>query len=196
MFQEPRAARLGAKRRLPRRRPAAFAPHENAPQAPRFRGDPARTSSSPIQQRYRLLLRLAGPPPGSPPASTGTSETRPRAQTGQMSISVFDLFSIGIGPSSSHTVGPMRAAAMFAARLKQDGLLAQTTAVRAELFGSLGAQIGPAHEIGFDVSTQLVLHRRRSLPYHANGMILFAYDADGVPLLEKTYYSVVGGFVV
>jgi L-serine dehydratase len=56
-----------------------------------------------------------------------------------VAISVFDLFSIGIGPSSSHTVGPMRAAARFGALLKKDGLLAQTTAVRAELFGSLGA---------------------------------------------------------
>lgn len=56
-----------------------------------------------------------------------------------MAISVFDLFSIGIGPSSSHTVGPMRAARMFVGRLKKDGLLAQTVSVRAELFGSLGA---------------------------------------------------------
>lgn len=56
-----------------------------------------------------------------------------------MAISVFDLFSIGIGPSSSHTVGPMRAARMFATRLKKDGVLAQTASVRAELFGSLGA---------------------------------------------------------
>ena len=45
-------------------------------------------------------------------------------------------------------------------------------------------------------TTDLVLHRRRSLPYHANGMTLFAYDAAGAPLLEKTYYSVGGGFVV
>lgn len=56
-----------------------------------------------------------------------------------MAISVFDLFSIGIGPSSSHTVGPMRAARMFVGRLKKDGLLSQTVRVRAELFGSLGA---------------------------------------------------------
>ena len=54
-------------------------------------------------------------------------------------LSVLELFRIGIGPSSSHTVGPMRAAGMFVTRLKQDGVLAQTTAVRAELFGSLGA---------------------------------------------------------
>ena len=56
-----------------------------------------------------------------------------------MAISVFDLFSIGIGPSSSHTVGPMRAARMFARRLKNEGLIAHTVTVRAELFGSLGA---------------------------------------------------------
>ncbi|WP_431980549.1 L-serine ammonia-lyase [Streptomyces qinglanensis] len=159
-----------------------------------------------------------------------------------MAISVFDLFSIGIGPSSSHTVGPMRAARMFARRLKNEGALVHTASVRAELFGSLGAtghghgtpkavllglegesprtvdvesaddrvarirtegrlrllaaEIGDTHEIPFDERTQLVLHRRRSLPYHANGMTLFAYDESGTPLLEKTYYSVGGGFVV
>jgi len=159
-----------------------------------------------------------------------------------VAISVFDLFSIGIGPSSSHTVGPMRAARMFARRLKAEGLLAQTASVRAELFGSLGAtghghgtpravllglegnsprtvdleradddvrriretgrlrllgsELGVVHEIAFDEPNQLILHRRRSLPYHANGMTLCAYDSTGVPLLEKTYYSVGGGFVV
>jgi L-serine dehydratase len=154
-----------------------------------------------------------------------------------VAISVFDLFSIGIGPSSSHTVGPMRAARMFARRLKNEGALAHTASVRAELFGSLGAtghghgtpkavllglagnsprtvdvetaddqfarirstgrlSLLGAHEIPFAADTDLILHRRRSLPYHANGMTLFAYDAAGAPLLEKTYYSVGGGFVV
>ena len=56
-----------------------------------------------------------------------------------MALSVFDLFKIGIGPSSSHTVGPMRAARMFALRLEHDGGLAQTARVRSELYGSLGA---------------------------------------------------------
>ncbi|WP_409263925.1 L-serine ammonia-lyase [Pseudomonas putida] len=56
-----------------------------------------------------------------------------------MSLSVFDLFKIGIGPSSSHTVGPMRAAARFAEGLRRDGLLARTASVKAELYGSLGA---------------------------------------------------------
>jgi L-serine dehydratase len=56
-----------------------------------------------------------------------------------MAISVFDLFSVGIGPSSSHTVGPMRAARTFVTGLADDGLLERVARVRAELFGSLGA---------------------------------------------------------
>ncbi len=56
-----------------------------------------------------------------------------------MAVSVFDLFKIGIGPSSSHTVGPMRAARLFALRLDHDGLLARTARVQAVLYGSLGA---------------------------------------------------------
>ncbi|MFE2969609.1 L-serine ammonia-lyase [Streptomyces sp. NPDC059340] len=154
-----------------------------------------------------------------------------------MAISVFDLFSIGIGPSSSHTVGPMRAARMFARRLHNEELLASVTSVRAELYGSLGAtghghgtpkavllglegasprtvdvegaddrveQIKSSgrlallgtHEIAFSFDDDLVLHRRKALPYHANGMTIFAYDASGALVLEKTYYSVGGGFVV
>ena len=56
-----------------------------------------------------------------------------------MAISAFDLFTVGIGPSSSHTVGPMRAARTFALGLADDGLLDQVTRARVELFGSLGA---------------------------------------------------------
>ncbi|WP_134727865.1 L-serine ammonia-lyase [Amycolatopsis nivea] len=56
-----------------------------------------------------------------------------------MAISVFDLFSIGIGPSSSHTVGPMRAAKTFVDGLVEDGVLETVARVQAELFGSLGA---------------------------------------------------------
>ncbi|PZG18329.1 L-serine ammonia-lyase [Micromonospora craterilacus] len=152
-------------------------------------------------------------------------------------ISVFDLFSVGIGPSSSHTVGPMRAARTFVAGLKADGLLTDVVRVRAELFGSLGATghghgsdravllglTGEApesvdtdsvearvtairaerrlallgtHEINFDPDRDLVLHRRRSLPYHPNGMIFSAYDAAGTEVRTRTYYSVGGGFVV
>ncbi len=56
-----------------------------------------------------------------------------------MAISVFDLFTVGIGPSSSHTVGPMRAAFLFVSRLHDTGLLERVASVRCELFGSLGA---------------------------------------------------------
>ncbi|MFJ2928989.1 L-serine ammonia-lyase [Streptomyces massasporeus] len=154
-----------------------------------------------------------------------------------MAISVFDLFSIGIGPSSSHTVGPMRAARMFARRLRNEELLAPTAKVHAELYGSLGAtghghgtpkavllglegdsprtvDVSSAderveaiktdgrlnllgeHEIAFSFDDDMILHRRKTLPYHANGMTLWAYDASGAELLTKTYYSVGGGFVV
>jgi L-serine dehydratase len=56
-----------------------------------------------------------------------------------MAVSVFDLFKIGIGPSSSHTVGPMRAARLFVARLQHEGKLGATQRVCAQLYGSLGA---------------------------------------------------------
>ncbi|MBE7195309.1 MAG: L-serine ammonia-lyase, partial [Gordonia polyisoprenivorans] len=57
-----------------------------------------------------------------------------------MPVSVFDLFSIGVGPSSSHTVGPMRAAADFAARLGDESV----ASVRVDLYGSL-ASTGQGH---------------------------------------------------
>src|SRR5437773_1372429 len=129
-----------------------------------------------------------------------------------MALSVFDLFSIGIGPSSSHTVGPMRAALRFVTGLREAGLLARTARVRAELFGSLGAtghghgsdkavllglsgerpedvdtdsvparvaeirssgrvRLLGTHEIALAADDDLVLHRRRTLPLHPNGML-------------------------
>jgi L-serine dehydratase len=56
-----------------------------------------------------------------------------------MAVGVFDLFSIGIGPSSSHTVGPMRAAAVFAEELRASGVLAGVAGLRVDLYGSLAA---------------------------------------------------------
>ena len=56
-----------------------------------------------------------------------------------MNVSVFDLFKIGIGPSSSHTVGPMIAACRFASHIEDANLLAFVRRVRVDLFGSLGA---------------------------------------------------------
>ncbi len=153
-----------------------------------------------------------------------------------MAISVFDLFKIGIGPSSSHTVGPMRAARQFAQRLFDADLISQTARIRVELFGSLGATgkghgsdkaviLGLAGERPDQVDPdavdgmleriranesllllgkvavafhprQDILFRRRALPYHPNGLIFTAFDRQDDVLLEKTYYSVGGGFVV
>ena len=56
-----------------------------------------------------------------------------------MAISVFDLFKIGIGPSSSHTVGPMRAAALFVQGLRERALVDQVRRVEVQLYGSLSA---------------------------------------------------------
>src|ERR1700755_388843 len=56
-----------------------------------------------------------------------------------MNVSVFDLFKIGIGPSSSHTVGPMIAACRFASHIEDANLLAFVRRVKVELYGSLGA---------------------------------------------------------
>jgi L-serine dehydratase len=154
-----------------------------------------------------------------------------------MTVSVFDLFKIGIGPSSSHTVGPMRAARMFASSLEQDGLLTAVAGIRAELFGSLGAtghghgsvkavvlglsgeqpeSVDPAAAeplvaavrssctlsllgrvpVPFDVDEDVVLHRRKRLEFHSNGMRFAALDAAGAELSARTYYSVGGGFVL
>ena len=62
-------------------------------------------------------------------------------------ISVFDMFSIGIGPSSSHTVGPMKAAKLFSDLLISKKLLVNVDRVKTELFGSLG-QTGIGHGTG------------------------------------------------
>src|SRR4051795_9149797 len=95
---------------------------------------------------------------------------RGRVQDGCVAISVFDLFSIGIGPSSSHTVGPMRAARTFAQGLVDDRLISRVDRVRVELYGSLGATgrghgsdravvLGLAGETPEQVDTATVLQR-------------------------------------
>ena len=154
-----------------------------------------------------------------------------------MAVSVFDLFKIGIGPSSSHTVGPMRAARLFTLRLQHSDLLTRTARVRCWLYGSLGATgkghgsdtavlLGLAghepdtvdvdavpqlleairggkrialhgvHEVDFNEREDLLFMRRESLPFHANGMRLVAYDDQGQELENRCYYSVGGGFIV
>src|SRR3954453_6899425 len=56
-----------------------------------------------------------------------------------MAVGVFDLFTVGIGPSSSHTVGPMRAAAVFSGELRKSGVLDRVESLRVDLYGSLAA---------------------------------------------------------
>ena len=154
-----------------------------------------------------------------------------------MALSVLDMFTVGIGPSSSHTVGPMRAARLFTDGLREAGLLGRTERVQAELFGSLGAtghghgsdkavilglqgespetvdtdtadarvaqatadgklHVAGERYVSFTRDTDVVMHRRKSLPAHPNGMVFRAFDGAGQCLREATYYSVGGGFVV
>jgi len=152
-----------------------------------------------------------------------------------MFLSVFDMFKIGIGPSSSHTMGPMIAAARFLARLEASPFRAQ--GLRASLHGSL-AFTGQGHAtdravilglagfspesfdaaragevladirasgrvsppglgaMRFDPARDLVFDYGPPLPGHANGLILMATDAQGDVILQETYFSIGGGFVV
>jgi L-serine dehydratase len=154
-----------------------------------------------------------------------------------VAVSVFDLFKVGIGPSSSHTVGPMRAARLFGLRLRSEGLLPQVARVHCGLYGSLGAT-GKGHgsdkavllglaglepdtvdvdqvpsllldwrtrqelpllgeqPLRFVEAEDLQFFKRETLPFHANGMRLTAFDAAGAELCTRVYYSVGGGFVV
>jgi L-serine dehydratase len=156
-------------------------------------------------------------------------------------LSVFDLFKIGIGPSSSHTMGPMTAAGRFLAEILSNdwprpagaridriavslhGSLAYTGighgSDRAVILGLAGltpqtvdpdaadaivARIGAEKRIApsghpsyrFDPAGDLVLDRKTPLPGHANGMTFHAYDANGMLLLKRIYYSIGGGFVM
>ena len=152
-----------------------------------------------------------------------------------MFLSVFDMFKIGVGPSSSHTMGPMVAAARFldtlrASPFKPRGLKASLhgslafTGIghatdRATILGLAGyapatydaekadatlAAINASHTITspglptltFDPKRDLTFDYGPALPGHANGMILTATDAQGDVILQQTYYSIGGGFVL
>ncbi len=152
-----------------------------------------------------------------------------------MFLSVFDMFKVGVGPSSSHTMGPMVAAGRFLETLRQSpfhprglkaslhGSLAFTgvghATDRATILGLAGfepasydaekaeaalAAITATHsitppglpEMAFDPKKDLSFDFGPALPGHANGMILKATDAEGDVLLEETYYSIGGGFVL
>jgi L-serine dehydratase len=152
-----------------------------------------------------------------------------------MFLSVFDMFKVGIGPSSSHTMGPMVAANRFLDRLRAAPFSA--AGVRASLHGSLAftgighatdratilglagfapdtydrnrADAAIAHikdsktvmpdglpALRFDPESDLAFDFGPNLPGHANGMILSAVDAQGDVILQETYYSIGGGFVM
>lgn len=152
-----------------------------------------------------------------------------------MFLSVFDIFKVGVGPSSSHTMGPMVAAARFLDRLRASPFHAH--GLKASLHGSLAfTGVGHAtdratilglagflpdsydaekaeatlHDIRisrtispaglgtlvFDPERDLVFDYGPALPGHANGMILQATDSEGDVILQETYYSIGGGFVL
>jgi len=152
-----------------------------------------------------------------------------------MFLSVFDMFKVGIGPSSSHTMGPMVAGARFLQALRASPF--HPRGVKASLHGSLAftgvghatdratilglagfapdtydaakadAALARIRETGmieapglppllFAPSNDLTFDFGPSLPGHANGMILTALDAEGDVLMQETYYSIGGGFVL
>ncbi len=152
-----------------------------------------------------------------------------------MFLSVFDMFKIGVGPSSSHTMGPMVAAARFLDLLRHSPF--QAHGLRASLHGSLAfTGVGHATDratilglagfepatydaekaeaaldqikatrtitppglgvLAFDPGRDLLFDYGPALPGHANGMILKATDRQGDVILQETYYSIGGGFVL
>lgn len=153
----------------------------------------------------------------------------------KMFLSVFDMFKVGIGPSSSHTMGPMVAAGMFLDLLRESPF--EPTGLRAQLHGSL-AYTGIGHatdraillglagfrpatfnategekalsliknnkvvnpdglpQMKIDPAIDILFDYGPALPGHANGLILTATDQQGDVLMQQTYYSVGGGFVV
>ncbi|HEY0954842.1 MAG TPA: L-serine ammonia-lyase [Roseateles sp.] len=99
-----------------------------------------------------------------------------------MAVSGFDLFKIGIGPSSSHTVGPMRAARLFGLRLQHDGLLDQVARVQVILYGSLGAT-GKGHGSDKAVLLGLAGHEPDTVDVEAIPALLDAIRAGDLNLV-------------
>ncbi|MBV8034276.1 L-serine ammonia-lyase [Roseateles sp.] len=101
-----------------------------------------------------------------------------------MAVSVFDLFKIGIGPSSSHTVGPMRAARLFGLRLQHDGLLDQVARVQVILYGSLGAT-GKGHGSDKAVLLGLAGHEPDTVDVEAIPALLDAIRAGDLNVIGQ-----------
>ncbi len=102
-----------------------------------------------------------------------------------MAVSVFDLFKIGIGPSSSHTVGPMRAALLYVQGLERDGLLPAVATLRCELYGSLGAT-GKGHGTDKGVMLGLMGEAPDTVdPAAIAGMLQAVRASRSLPLLGR-----------
>ena len=110
-----------------------------------------------------------------------------------MAVSVFDLFKVGIGPSSSHTVGPMRAARLFARQLQHDGLLGRTARVHSQFYGSLGAT-GKGHGTDKAVLLGLAGHEPDTVDVDAVPELISAMRANAevsllgehrIPFIER-----------
>jgi L-serine dehydratase len=101
-------------------------------------------------------------------------------------ISVFDMFKVGIGPSSSHTVGPMRAAAAFCNVLKQAELFDRITAVKTELYGSLG-QTGRGHGTGKAVILGLLGYLPENVPVKKVESMLSQVETDQMLKLNQEH---------
>ncbi len=102
-----------------------------------------------------------------------------------VALSVFDLFSVGIGPSSSHTVGPMRAAVLFVEGVRERGDLPRVARVKAELFGSLGAT---GHGHGSNTAVMLGLSGERPelcQPREVQGRLAQIRDSGRLSLLGE-----------
>lgn len=111
--------------------------------------------------------------------------------------SIRHIYKIGYGPSSSHTMGPRKAAAAFGTAHRDASRFDVT------LYGSLGAT-GKGHltdkaildELTPVAATEIIWEPQTVLPYHTNGMLLRAYDAEGKVVDTQTVYSVGGGDIV
>ncbi|ORY49336.1 L-serine ammonia-lyase [Rhizoclosmatium globosum] len=121
----------------------------------------------------------AVPLPGSPEAST---DSKASDAASHAVVSIFDMFSIGVGPSSSHTVGPMRAARIFVKEAEELGFIPHIHQIRVDLYGSL-ALTGVGHGTPGAI-------------LHPNGMRITCYDKDGDMIATNEFFSIGGGFVI
>ena len=102
-------------------------------------------------------------------------------------ISIFDMFKVGIGPSSSHTVGPMKAGKQFVDDLVERGLLSSTTRVAVDIYGSL-ALTGKGHHTDIAIIMGLAGNRPDNVDIDAiPGFIQDVESRGRLPLAKGTH---------